>query len=111
MPTLAHPAAEPLAEHPGLRDAFRAADDQRADRRAQPLGQAADRVSKSAPYSANGTASATWACQIRAPSQCSATPAVSAASRSARRRGQAGHAAAAEVWVCSTAIARVGTDG
>jgi hypothetical protein len=53
--------------------------------------------------------SATWACQIRAPSQCSATPASSATRRIARSVSNGITAPPARLWVCSTAIARVGT--
>ena len=95
---LAHAAAQPLADHPGLR---------RSARRCRPP---ASRPARPGPWtgrptacrtarrtSASGTPSATCACQIRAPSQCSATPASSATARSAAQRGQRDHRAAAPV--------------
>ena len=74
---LPHPAAHPLAPDPGLGDRRRRCPThQRADRRAEPLGQADRQHVGTAPYSASGMPVATWAFQIRAPSRCTPTPAL-----------------------------------
>ena len=82
------------------------ADQQRADRRAEALGQADRSTSATAPYSASGMPVATWAFQIRAPSRWTRTPTASAHAAERRAGRRCGCTAPpAKLWVFSTEIA------
>src|SRR5947199_4085306 len=74
-----------------------------------PLDRHTDSVSNSRPYRSSGTPSATEACQIRAPSQCSASPCPSASRRRLSNVDSGSTAPPPRLCVCSTATARVAT--
>ena len=106
-PGLAHAAAEPLAPHPRLGDRVGGADHQRADRRAEPLGQADGQHVGDAPYSASGYAGG----DVRVPDpgavEVDAGARASANARSARSSSSGTTAPPAKLWVFSTEIAAV----
>ena len=90
---LAHAAAVALAPDPGLGDRVGRADEHRADRRPQALGQAdADRCRTGCRSRRSGTPDATWAFHSRAPSRCmrdADAPGVAARSLADGRRSAA----------------------
>ena len=107
---LAHAAAEPLAQHPGALGAGAAAVTTTEPTGApRPLRRQTDSVSNSRAVVRQRVAGGDEAFQMRAPSQCSATPWPSTSARSSCSTASGCTAPPPRLWVCSTQTAAVGT--
>ena len=94
---LPHAAAVALAPDPGLGDPLGRGHQHRADRRAQPLGQADRHGVEAGGQLGQRCPEATWAFHSRAPSRCRPRPCARASCCTARTAVQRLHRAAAEV--------------